>query len=101
MRWRIGLVIATMAIALAGQSLAIILMAPHDVRSPPRPGERAQSLRQTPIHPDGQQGRRPDGADVHSGNENVKQAGPSLIAGARFASRYHRRIVERGRLPDW
>ena len=66
MRWRIGIVVATMAIALAGQSLAIILVAPHDVRSPPRAGVRPQSLRQSPIDPGGQRGRRLDGADVHS-----------------------------------
>ena len=66
MRWRIGIVIATMAIALAGQSLAIILVAPHDVRSPPRAGVRPQSHRQSPRDPGGQQGRRLDGAVVHS-----------------------------------
>jgi hypothetical protein len=52
MRWRLGLVIATMAIALAGQSLAVILVAPHDLRSPHRSAERSQPLR----HP---QMRRP------------------------------------------
>ena len=81
MSWRIGLVIATMTIALAGQSLAIILAAPHDVRNPPRASERPHSLRQSPIHPGGQRGRRLDGADVHSGNEAAEWAGPSLIAG--------------------
>jgi len=40
MKWRIGLVIATMAIALGGQALAVILVAPHDVRNQPPPARK-------------------------------------------------------------
>src|SRR5215471_2527396 len=45
MQWRIGLVIATMAIALGGQALAVILVAPHEARNPPRARQLPRPLR--------------------------------------------------------
>jgi hypothetical protein len=51
MRWRLGLVIATMAIALAGQAVAVILVAPHDATRPPHAMERAQPPRGAPHRP--------------------------------------------------
>jgi hypothetical protein len=62
MKWRIGLVIATMAIALAGQALAVILVAPHDVRNHPRP-RTAPSPSEASGASGAQQGPRLDGAD--------------------------------------
>jgi hypothetical protein len=48
MRWRLGLVIATMAIALAGQAVAVILVAPDNAPRAPHAMERAQPPGRSP-----------------------------------------------------
>jgi hypothetical protein len=48
MTWRIGLVLAAMAIALTGQCVAIILVSPHDQRTSTPGAMRSRSHRQLP-----------------------------------------------------
>lgn len=51
MRLRIGLVVATMALALAGQWLAIIVVAPHDSRIQPQVRAPLRSSQARPFRP--------------------------------------------------
>lgn len=56
MRFRIGLVVATMALALVGQWLALIIVAPHDSPVHSHGGSPAHSARPWAPRPGGAQG---------------------------------------------